>query len=100
MRPLSGHSLSGSTGYTQRCRVDATACGGCLRFARILRLAMCRPWPHLRPRQLKPQEDSLPGLTEPELIGRGLIGRKLIGGALAACVVLAAGSAIAEEVGK
>ncbi|MBZ9723468.1 CreA family protein [Mesorhizobium sp. CO1-1-11] len=29
-----------------------------------------------------------------------MIGRKLIGGALAACVVLAAGSATAEEVGK
>lgn len=42
----------------------------------------------------------MPGLTGPEFIGRGLIGQKLIGGALAACVVLAAGSAIAEEVGK
>ncbi|WP_031251924.1 CreA family protein [Mesorhizobium sp. LNHC209A00] len=39
-------------------------------------------------------------MTEPGLIGRGFIGRKPIGGALAACVVLAAGSAIAEEVGK
>jgi len=35
-----------------------------------------------------------------EVIGRERIGRKLIGGALAACVVLGAGSAIAEEVGK
>jgi CreA protein len=35
-----------------------------------------------------------------ESIGRELIGRKLIGGALAACVVLGAGSAVAEEVGK
>ena len=35
-----------------------------------------------------------------ELIGRERIGRKLIGGALAACVVLGAGSAVAEEVGK
>ncbi|TPL95852.1 CREA protein [Mesorhizobium sp. B2-3-12] len=31
---------------------------------------------------------------------RKLTGRKLIGGALAACVVLGAGSAVAEEVGK
>jgi CreA protein len=35
-----------------------------------------------------------------ELVGRERIGRKLIGGALAACVVLGAGSAVAEEVGK
>ncbi|OBQ74690.1 CreA family protein [Mesorhizobium erdmanii] len=35
-----------------------------------------------------------------ELIGRERIGRKLIGGALAACVALGAGSAVAEEVGK
>jgi len=35
-----------------------------------------------------------------ELVGRERIGRKLIGGALAACVVLGAGSALAEEVGK
>ena len=35
-----------------------------------------------------------------ELVGRERIGRKLMGGALAACVVLGAGSAIAEEVGK
>lgn len=35
-----------------------------------------------------------------EVIGRERIGRKLIGGALAACVVLGAGCAIAEEVGK
>lgn len=35
-----------------------------------------------------------------ELIGRERIGRKLIGGTLAACVVLGAGSAVAEEVGK
>ena len=35
-----------------------------------------------------------------EVIGRERIGRKLIGGALAACVVLGAGSAVAEEVGK
>ncbi|WP_095087943.1 CreA family protein [Mesorhizobium sophorae] len=31
---------------------------------------------------------------------QALIGRKLIGGALAACVVLGAGTALAEEVGK
>ncbi|RUY06096.1 CreA family protein [Mesorhizobium sp. M7A.F.Ca.CA.004.04.1.1] len=36
----------------------------------------------------------------PRLIGHGLIGRKLIGGALAACVVVGAGAAVAEEVGK
>ncbi|TPK64563.1 CREA protein [Mesorhizobium sp. B2-4-19] len=35
-----------------------------------------------------------------ELVGRVRIGRKLIGGALAACVVLGAGGAVAEEVGK
>ena len=35
-----------------------------------------------------------------ELVGRERIGRKLLGGALAACVVLGAGSAVAEEVGK
>ena len=35
-----------------------------------------------------------------ELVGRERIGRKLIGGALAACVVLGASSALAEEVGK
>ena len=35
-----------------------------------------------------------------EVIGRERIGRKLMGGALAACVVLGAGSAIAEEVGR
>jgi len=35
-----------------------------------------------------------------ELVGRERIGRKLIGGAVAACVVLGAGSAVAEEVGK
>ncbi|BAB48882.1 MULTISPECIES: CreA family protein [Mesorhizobium] len=35
-----------------------------------------------------------------ELVRRERIGRKLIGGALAACVVLGAGSAVAEEVGK
>ncbi|TGS48221.1 MULTISPECIES: CreA family protein [unclassified Mesorhizobium] len=35
-----------------------------------------------------------------ELIGLELAGRKLIGSALAACVVLGAGSAVAEEVGK
>ncbi|MBZ9670409.1 CreA family protein [Mesorhizobium sp. B2-1-8] len=35
-----------------------------------------------------------------ELIGLELTGRKLIGGALAAFIVLGAGSAVAEEVGK
>ncbi|RWE30857.1 MAG: CREA protein [Mesorhizobium sp.] len=35
-----------------------------------------------------------------ELIGLELAGRKLIGSALAACVLLGAGSAVAEEVGK
>jgi CreA protein len=35
-----------------------------------------------------------------ELVGRERIGRKLIGGAVAACVVLGPGGAIAEEVGK
>ncbi|WP_214469800.1 CreA family protein [Mesorhizobium sp. dw_380] len=35
-----------------------------------------------------------------ELVGLELIGRKLVGGALAACVLLGAGSAVAEEVGK
>lgn len=34
------------------------------------------------------------------LVGRERIGRKLIGGTLAACVLLGAGSAVAEEVGK
>ncbi|MEP6564881.1 MAG: CREA protein, partial [Mesorhizobium sp.] len=29
-----------------------------------------------------------------------MIGRKLIGGALAACLVVGAGAAVAEEVGK
>ncbi|RWM85876.1 MAG: CREA protein [Mesorhizobium sp.] len=34
------------------------------------------------------------------LIGQGLIGRKLIGGALAACLVIGASAAVAQEVGK
>ncbi|RWC00476.1 MAG: CREA protein [Mesorhizobium sp.] len=34
------------------------------------------------------------------MIGQGLFGRKLIGGALAACLVVGAGAAVAQEVGK
>jgi CreA protein len=44
----------------------------------------CRP-SHLRSAKLEPQEASL---------------RKLIGGALAACLVIGAGAAVAQEVGK
>jgi CreA protein len=74
----------------QRCRVAAT--GFPLKNDP---LAKCCPPSHLRSAKLERQEASLQGL-----IGQGLIGRKLIGGALAACLVVGAGAAVAQEVGK